>query len=484
LGWGVFFFLSFLLVFPVWMRGGTRPELLGPVLWLSLGAVLAMLAYPGLRQGETLARARMRVVHDFFSDPVLYAGVAFLFLLWLQWLNGPRPMVFDEELQKWVFGPAPKAGLPLFCIDRDEAFEMLLWFVPLYAIVLVIRNGFARTQKMELLRLLVANAGLVAVFGVVQFLSGSHRIYGVTPLKVHFFAAFGYQNHAGAYFVLSGVLTAGLLLRSFLKKDEREERLWLICGLAVIVMAGLFCKSRTAIGMIAVLSAAGVLYGFKRLKARFSLQGRAGVLVCLALFLGVAVYAFWVVPGNLVREELERTTTEEVALRVGIEEAPARAAAWRIWQDHPWFGTGGWGFRRFLPLYMPPPAGSAYSPGAANVHMDPLQFLTEFGAVGAGILLGTVLLMVWPIREKLAEFRKPDSQDRPWLMRVPPLGLALVAGPLLTVIHSMFDLPFRSPAIFWMWAALLACAPACWEGNHGSRRKIDWVTELGNADSD
>lgn len=445
--------------------------MMGPVLWLALGSLLAMLVFPAVRPTETLASARMRVMHDFLSDPVLYAGAAFLFILWLQWWNGPRPPVLDAELQKWVFAPAPKADLPLFCIDRDDAYEMLLWFAPLYAIVLVIRNGFSRVQKLDLLRLLAANAGLVALFGLVQFLSGSHRIYGVTPLKVHFFAAFGYPNHAGEYFVLSGVLTAGLLLRTFLKKDGRDEWPWLIPALIVIMLAAVCSKSRAAIGMIAVGSVAGVTYGFNRLQGRYSLQGRAGVLICLALLVGVAVYVAWVVPGNLVREELKGTTAKALMARVGAGDGTPRSAAWRMWLDHPWFGTGGWGFRRMLPLYRPLNGRTAYMPGSANVHMDPLQFLTEFGAVGAGLLLLTMLLLVVPIGKKMLGFRKPDSLKRAWLMRVPPLGLALAVGTLLTLIHSLFDLPFRSPAILWMLMALLACAPAFWERNHEPRRK-------------
>lgn len=104
----MFFFLAFLLVFPAWMRGGTRLELMGPAPWIALAALLAMLNRPTPRNGENLAIARMRVWRQFLSDPILFVGLAFAFLLWLQWWNGPRVEVFDVEKWAWTFAPPPR----------------------------------------------------------------------------------------------------------------------------------------------------------------------------------------------------------------------------------------------------------------------------------------------------------------------------------------------------------------------------------------
>jgi len=45
-----------------------------------------------------------------------------------------------------------------------------------------------------------------------------------------------------------------------------------------------------------------------------------------------------------------------------------------------------------------------------------------------------------------------------WL--APPLPVALLVGTFLTLMHSLIDLPFRSPAILWLWLVCLACAPS------------------------
>lgn len=458
----MFFFLSFLLVFPVWMRGGTRLDLMGPMPWMALAAVAALLVRPPLQPAETPLIARMRVWRDFFSDPIFYTGVAFLFLLGLQWWNGPRVELYDPVARAWGFGLPPRPAMALFCVERKEALEMLVWFAPLYAVLLVIRNGLLRTQKLELLKLLAANAGLAAFFGLVQYLTGAPGVYWLTPIKVHYFAAFGYPNHAGAFFALMLALSFGLLLRSLLRKEGPSEVFWLGPVLALAALGAVFSKSRAAILIVSLWAVPGTLYGFRRLRGRRSVQGRAAVLVCLAALLAVSAYVVWVVPGNPVKEEMKGTTVQEVVGRMELGGDVFKQAAWRIWRDHPWFGVGGWGFRHFLPYYAPPMPKRQFPTGSANVHNDPLQVLVEFGVVGAGLLLLTVLILLAPVARKFWRIRAPEAGDsRFWLMKIPPLGAALLAGLLLTLIHSLADLPFRSPAILWTWFTLLACAPVC-----------------------
>jgi len=212
--------------------------------------------------------------------------------------------------------------------------------------------------------------------------------------------------------------------------------------------------------MTALLAVAGTIYGFRRVRWRYTSAGRIAALVCLAALLGVSAYVAFVVPRNPVREEMRGTSMEDLAARLDVAEDPLRSTAWAMIGDHPWFGVGGWGYRHFLPLYVKtPPGRHGFPVGAANLHHDPLQFLVEFGAFGVGLLALTVGLVLAPAVRRLRALRKPDPRDpRPWFMKIPPLGLALLVGPALTLVHSFVDLPFRSPAILWTWFAMLACA--------------------------
>ena len=65
---------------------------------------------------------------------------------------------------------------------------------------------------------------------------------------------------------------------------------------------------------------------------------------------------------------------------------------------------------------------------------------------------GRVLFAAW---NQVASFEESGT-----LLRVPAAIYAILCGTAATVIHSLIDLPFRSPAILITWALALACAPA------------------------
>ncbi|NCU20748.1 hypothetical protein EOM89_08430, partial [Candidatus Falkowbacteria bacterium] len=81
--------------------------------------------------------------------------------------------------------------------------EMLRWFFPAWVLLVVVRSGLLGHRAGQLIvRGLVFNAGLLALFGLVQFADGTKSIFWIQPIEDHFFASFGYANHAGAFFVL------------------------------------------------------------------------------------------------------------------------------------------------------------------------------------------------------------------------------------------------------------------------------------------
>ena len=116
-----------------------------------------------------------------------------------------------------------------------------------------------------------------------------------------------------------------------------------------------------------------------------------------------------------------------------------------MWREAPWFGVGGWGFRHEYVRHVP--RDYKYylaTPGKANVHNDTLQFLAEFGAVGAGAMALAVAAMGFP-------FLRRRAVHAPVVV-LSGLGLAAV------VAHSCVDIPFRCPAILYTWIAVLAAA--------------------------
>jgi len=445
------------LSYAAWARGGTRPELLPPTAVMAIIAVGLVVLLPPKFRGESYNAARGRVLLETLRDPLFYLGLALLILLGLQVGNSGRSLVFDDGARQWGYGPPPWPGWPS-SVCRPEAVQMLYWFGGAWLILWCVRHGLDREARLRLLWALSANGAALALFGIVQYASGTHRILWTTPLGCYFFASFGYPNHAGAYFVLLLAVSGGLLLRSI----RRQERLTirLAAALALLNLAGATLSfSRAGILLAWGLAAFGVFYAVRRAWHELSFPTRLNSVLVVAFVVATIVWLYALTPANPVRLELDTLS--------GIESS-SPAARWvqikvagRIWADAPLFGVGGWGYRYFLGVYLPPEQWHKITSGQANVHNDPMQFLAEFGVVGAGLLLTMWLVLMLPALRLLRRIRGG-------MWQASPLPVALLVGTFLTLIHSMIDLPFRSPAILWLWLVCLACVPSLLTRGNGT----------------
>lgn len=450
--------LGALLAYTTWVWGGLRPSFHRGGAGLAAVLLLALAL-----EGRTAAfRAALR-------DPVFHLGLAFLGYLALQWFNAGREQYFDIGYRRWTFTEPPLPGWP-FSFSRPEAAQMLTWFFPAWTIAVAIRSGLvARSALRGLMGFVAGSAALLAAFGLAQYASGTQAIYGLQPLAGHFFASFGYGNHAGPFFVLAGSIALGLLFREIFDVRRthadtpsamRVRHPWRV---AALLLAATLCAvganmgfSRAGILLNAVLGLFAVGYLWRRAWSRLTAAGRLNLAVAT---LGVLGTLFFLVAGfgeHGIRKELRlrpvaaetlASTWDRIDLELGRRPAFARAA-WAIWREHPWFGVGGWGYRYLVADHVPEKYWPALETrGWANVHVDGLQFLAEFGAVGMGLLLAALGAMVRAARA--ACDGRPDA-----------FCAMATAGLLLTVVFSLVDIPFRCPAILYTWVALLAALPA------------------------
>jgi O-antigen ligase len=453
-----------LAAFLAWVHGGTRVDHLAAVPWLSLLVIEMMLLLPPAKKGETLEMARARVWHALLWDPLLYLGVVLSAYLLFQSLNGGQKLAFDPVSNAWAFTPPPVNWGP-FCVEPDEARQMLYWFPPAFAAVLGIRHGTNRRGKLYLLRALAVNGALLALFGVIQYAAGATSLFGLTPMTEPFFASFAYANHAGAFFILLAALSLGLFVHALLSSDERRHAIWLGVALALNLAGALLSLSRAAILFAAVLLVVGGFYAIRHAWRQVDAGVRLRALGGFILLLGAATaFVLYAPAENPVASELRSVNWT----KIGSETFGARwlqtSSAWNIWREHPWFGVGGWGYRHYVCLDLDEAKLAQLHRGGANVHNDAMQFLVEHGVVGFALMLGAVAVLLVPVvrRFRLAHTTNIEGwTGEPWLLfRVSPITILLLAGVVLTLLHSLIDLPFRSPAILVTWSIALACAPA------------------------
>jgi len=404
-----------------------------------------------------LRRAAGRIA-ALLRDPVFYLTLAFLGLILAQWFNAGRALRFDYAANRWLYLPPRIPWLPS-AVRPDEAREMWLWFFPALSALLLVRQGLrSRGAVNRLFRLIVVNGIALAVFGFVQYFSGTDRIYWATPLNGDFFAGFGYSNHAASYFLLCLSVTLGLAGRelddAYLRRLRDGRMFLLLAAAGVLVATAHLTFSRAAVVMTWSLVAVAVVW----LAAMgWALIPPAGRVTAVAAAAALAAIALTLVTWrgdarltNMEKKHAEPRPAHEYRVRGWQYES-----AIRMWREHPWFGVGGWGYRHLVGFYVDPSRyAEARREGRANVHNDLLQFLAEFGAVGTGLLLMAAGFCLKPVRWRRL----------PWS----PLTFFSLFGLAGVVAHSLLDLPFRSPAVLFLWCAMIA-AVGVWEAKAGRR---------------
>jgi len=443
-----------------WLGGGTRGEWLRPwAPWMSLAMLEAVLVFPQQKKSESLFQARERVWKGFFRDPLLYIGLALVVFLLVQGLNGPCELVYSREAGAWTYLPPPIPWLPA-SIAPKEALPITWWFAPVLAAVVAAKHGLLKSGKRLLLQGFCWTAALLALAGLLQYARKSQFLQGSIDLPGHFFASFGYPNFAAAYFVLAFIVSAGIYVWQLENgRDDGSRPHLMIIPMLLCFAGAIFSFSRAgvlfALGAALICAVYGVARSWRNMSGAGRLQVWAGTIVSVLLLLSV----FFLMPKNETVQEI-KTTNWSQFLEGRLTGNYQVDCALKMWKDHPVFGVGGWSYRHRAFEYLDKAEwGKLSGKGQANIHNDGIQFLCEHGVVGFTLILAAALLLVVPcVVAWLASAKKIDStvaKLTPWIFRLNALKSFVLLGVLVTVVHSLFDIPFRSPAVMMLWALAL-----------------------------
>lgn len=456
----VVFVIMALLMFSAWARGGTLRQYLAPYSWLAVFVFLIFLLAPYLRGTSHSHRCLLvsQQVRRVFRDPMFFIGIAFLCLLYIQWWNSGKVRIFEQIEgggQNVTFSPPYIDWLP-GAVDTTGSWDMIVWFFPAFVALLIVRHAFSNSRMIRLLFWgMIINASLLAAFGLVAPILAKNYPLWLTSIlprqTVHYFSTFGYPNHAGSYFILHLGLTCGLLFYYFTNRKE-ETRLRPNVRILFLIALLLFSaihltRSRYAIlfaWVMAVLFTACLL----RLLVRENPYARKTAVYAIIItgFLVTGSLALYISAKDDVRSKLSTLASPGKFIRDQFDMKfwQVKSAA-EIWRDYPLFGIGGESYREYVMQYVKDPkrrSFAIYNRGMANVHNDFMQFLCEFGAVGVGLLVAVLVLLTVKI-----------IRSRQWKNGFVLFGLLGLSGVL---IHSLIDLPFRSPPIIIAFTVVLA----------------------------
>lgn len=476
------YLIILLLIFPAWVRGGTLRLYLTPYLWLAVFVFLIFLLVPYMRGTSHSHRCSLvsQQIQRILRDPVFYTGSLFLFLLFIQWWNSGKVRVFEQMeggAQNVTFSPPDIDWLP-GAVNTTLSWDMIVWFFPAFVALLIVRHAFTNPRMIRVLFWgMIINASLLAVFGLIAPVLVKNYPAWLTPIlprqPVHFFSTFGYPNHAGSYFILHLGLTCGLFFHYFTNRKE-EIRPRLNVRVLFLIALLLFCaihltRSRYAIlfaWVMAVLFTAYLL----RLLVRENPDARKTVVYAIIItgFLVTGSLALYISAKDDVRSKLLTLASPGKFIRDQFDMKfwQVKSAA-EIWRDYPLFGVGGNSYREYVMQYVKDHKKRSlaiYNRGMANVHNDFMQFLCEFGAVGAGLLVAVLVLLTVRI-----------IRSRQWKNGFVLFGLLGLSGVL---IHSLIDLPFRSPPIIIAFTVVLAAYGMLCQPEKDSNRDFGPVSRV------
>ena len=476
-----------------WIHGGTRGDLINPVLpWLTVLMLEVSIAFPQRHHGETMFDARERVWSALKGDPLVWTSLVMILILAIPFLNKALCVNCDARLIAGGATSNPPVPFIPFCVNRIEHLNVFLWFAAALSAAVVVRHCLTQSGKRLALAIIVWNGMALAALGFLQHAldapgplwngeTGIPKLAGIQDRMADFFSTFGYANMAGCYFTLLFGLAVALwrdaMRRVQLEYDimdmpnaARKSRrtFWkshyYLIPATLLFYAALYSMSRSAIFFASACAMIYIMHAFithiSRLRTRLE-KVRAFVIgihvICVLVF---AATIF--IPEKAVKE-MNGLSTIETLDRVSGRSDDMKRIATEVWQDNMLFGCGGWGFKHFSTQKMPEEKRNTFMVGGINVHNDYLQFLAEHGIVGFGMLVAVVVLLLWPTCRAWGGLIKLTKMMKKRELPAKPVAIFILPAPvfcimvaeLCALIHAFGDCPFRSPAILTLFFVAL-----------------------------
>lgn len=332
-------------------------------------------------------------------------------------------------------------GLPSTVSPHKTLHE--LWFSA--TVYLAGFNLLLTVRRRRMLRGLLVIVGLntllLSILGTVQKLAGKDLYFGAieSPNK-RFFATFIYNNHWGAFMILTAAPVIGLLF--YWAQNHRGRDFWhspapaTILGVFLILVTAPVSASRAATGMSALLIGGAALHGLTRIlgQRRGRRESAAPAITgLLALLLAASTGTAWLARDS-IRERFAETRDQLQGNTVTGSRLSLYEDTWSLVRQKPFFGWGLESYGTAFQLIRPRPleANRQYEASYVAAHSDWLQSLAETGFAGTSLI---ILMMLAPLSSlRLQALRSP-------LVGYPLAGCALIA------LYAWVDFPLGNGAV-------------------------------------
>ena len=409
-----------------------------------------------------------------WSETVLELSALLLFCLYLAKAAGEGAIIYRRSVVNVLFTSLILyTALQMYfgiTVYPYQTYKALILETSYFLLFTAVSNWIRGKKELDGLIFRITLAGfLVAALGLIQFLTGTDKIYWTFGFKTaHIFGPFIYDNHFACYASITALITLGGITALIKSGPKAERHLPLRVSVANalddasnwkalfgifafgVIAAGVFF-SRSRCGISSFLAASGVF----TLPLFFARPGKKLAWALALGFLTILLLVCWIGADAVLREMQTVFIQEGYNGRAGLY-----TDALKIFLDHPVTGIGIGAFVSVFPGYR---SGPGFTFTYRYLHSDPLQFLIEAGIVG--FLAAAIPLAVFLI-QLLASVKKA-SEDY-WKY----LGMACFCVFFYLGLHSSIDFGMHANAISALFTVILALSSAVISAGRSGAGKI------------
>lgn len=406
------------------------------MLWMTLVAWVWILFEPSVLSGETVSRARARVLNHMLRDPLVWFLLFATVFSMVRWLNSGVAMFYDAEKTLWSVKEAAWTIAP--ASSGDSGFLPFATVAAASTVIIGIRHALGRNARVWF----GVTAGSVsAIGGLAAVICAAMSI---EPFRAAALAGFGESSFYGSFYAL-------LLPVSIACGIEAEERgitkARLLLAFSVAGNAAgafIFLPILLGAGYLAVSAVVAVMsLVLCKKRAGAAAPARAAAMLALGV---VGAVSSVMVPSykDIVHGKMQGLDpAKSFSMALTDRNAALQRVSVAMWKDYQWGGVGVGAYKLQAPFYVQNEDWGVLPPKPTHGSNGYLTLIAERGIIGALFWLVGLgfLLFIWCSRlwESIVWHRSHD-EGRAWFFCIPSAAWAGV----MVVIACLADAWFSS----------------------------------------
>jgi tetratricopeptide (TPR) repeat protein/O-antigen ligase len=322
---------------------------------------------------------------------------------------------------------------PLTVYFHATKLEFLKILSYIFAFFIIINNIKTRRQINRLISVIIGVGFILAVFAIIQKLSGTEKMFWVREVREtarYFFGPYVNKNHFAGYMGMVIPLAVG-----FFFAKRHTSRLLILFVIAVMTSALLYSLSRA--GAFSMFGS----FVFFYLMSTIRKSSKGKLVFLLALLFLVTLIFVWIGVGPLTKEI---SSFKNIP---GSVSYLSRISAWgstiNLIKDHRFFGSGLGAYQYIFPKYRSADVTLLFT----HAHNDYLELLAEVGIFGfLVVFVGAVL---WLRQVVLPLYFRHDT----YVINLTLGGLSAVFAIFL---HSFVDFNLHIPANAFLFMVIIS----------------------------